>query len=103
MKIRHGFVSNSSSSSFVLYKPKMTKKQINSVKNHMEYWNEIEDSEAKFLIYTRWLKNDDMDAWEVTENDHNLTVETSMDNFNMEELFRHIGLRMDAIISKEYG
>ena len=69
----------------------------------MEYWYEIEDSEAKFRIYTRWLDDDSIDAWEVTEDDHNLAVKTSMDNFNMEELFRHISLRMDAIVSKEYG
>jgi len=55
MKIRFGFVSNSSSSSFILSKPKMTKKQIRSIINHMDVWWLIKDRDGTNLGDPLWL------------------------------------------------
>lgn len=99
MKIRFGFVSNSSSSSFILSKSKMTKKQIRSIINHMDVWWLIKDRDVKNKIYTCYERKG-WDAWTVEEKDDKLKVSTHMDNFSMHDFFKYIGLRMDAIIEE---
>ena len=46
MKIRQGFVSNSSSSSFVINKINLSEKQIEQIKNHGSYMRYNEQSDA---------------------------------------------------------
>jgi hypothetical protein len=70
MKIRSGFVSNSSSSSFVIFKDGLSCKQRDAILNHSEVVNiglawEVDDSNPDFI-----------------------TVRTDMDNFNMQEYIR---------------
>ena len=52
MKIRDGFVSNSSSTSFTVYKKDMTNEQIGKfrefIKSHPHEWNEIYDRDDRF-------------------------------------------------------
>lgn len=77
MKIRQGFVSNSSSSSFVIAKSAITAEQRDNIYNHYE------------------VADDDM--WDVSENDHFILGYTFMDNFNMLEFLIGIGIPRDAI------
>jgi len=77
MKIRHGFVSNSSSSSFVIKKELLTKLQLYAIRNHMKVAEEMIEG-----FFVR-----DQDAWTITETDKIIRGYTSMDNFDMYELF----------------
>ena len=87
MKIRSGFVSNSSSSSFILNKEHMTEEQITAV-----------------LHYHRFIDDDeDFDGWVVTEEEEYIRGYTIMDNGYMDEYFKKINLGMKAIINYEDG
>ena len=78
MKIRAGFVSNSSSSSFVLDASKLTAEQIAKIDNHSE-------EGAKLNIM--WAD----DAWGVTHVGGTILLGTTMDNFDMEYFLEAIG------------
>jgi len=82
MKIRIGFVSNSSSSSFTISKDDLTELQIALIKNHSE-------EGAKYgIAYPE-------DAWNISETDTDVEGYTSMDNFNMEGFMKRIGINTD--------
>lgn len=89
MKIRNGFVSNSSSSSFVIDKTKLNPLQILAIRDH---------------IYT--AKNIGMknvyeeDAWYVDETETTFNLETVIDNFDMSEFLEKIDAN-HAIIEKD--
>lgn len=76
MKIRNGFVSNSSSSSFLIPINALTEKQIINIQNHIE-------------VTKSWLlQNDSVDIYAEDEWDIQVTEKcvygyTFMDNFNM--------------------
>ena len=80
MKFRAGFVSNSSSSSFVLDATKLTVEQLAKVINHAE--------------------EGDNDAWRVEVKGTIVLLGTSMDNFDMDEFLEKIGVADDAIVSR---
>lgn len=77
MKIRTGFVSNSSSSSFVIDLHALSPRQIEQIQNHVKY--------AK-----AWKMDTTPDQWDIGVNDGAgvLWGETYMNNFNM-ALFLH--------------
>lgn len=77
MKIRDGFVPNSSSSSFVVAKSAITAEQRDKIYDH--------------------YKIADDDAWSISENNHFVSGYTFMDNFNMFEFLIEIGIPSDAI------
>lgn len=88
MKIRNGFVSNSSSSSFVIDKHKISGFQLGQIHNHVQV--------AKDLgVDYGWD-----DPWDVEERDHILVLSTTMDNFNMSGFLEAIGVPGDAIVDR---
>lgn len=78
MKLRLGFVSNSSSASFILDKRYMSGSQMFDV---MQYVGP--------------------DGWTITEDEDFIRGDTCMDNEDIAEFFKKIDLRMRAIVKYE--
>lgn len=80
MKIRNGFVSNSSSSSFIILLNNITSTQKDMIYNHISLATEIDEkllSEGKELIYEYY------DEWNIQEDGFSLWCSTTMDNFDL--------------------
>lgn len=87
MKVRHGFVSNSSSSSFVVRTENLTPKQVWQILNHSDC---LDDEE-------KW------DRWDVDWQDaDNILCSTSMDNFCLKSYCLDIGVPMENIKDDDY-
>ena len=86
MKIRNGFVSNSSSSSFIIDKNKITDLQKSLIYNH------IEKAESMFKIYSY-----EGDRWDIYETEDQIAGYTFMNNFNMCEFFEKIGINPEDV------
>lgn len=120
MKYRFGFVSNSSSASFVIPLNELTEKQIHLIQNHIvegykrgyysvdkffsgmwpnRYWDGTLRTFVCGLIYPfdRVLK----DQWWIEIEDNNLVGDTFMDNFEMAEYFNLVGLQDKVHYIKE--
>jgi hypothetical protein len=94
MKIRSGFISNSSSQSFVLLKYDGLKaSQVNKIKNH--------------IFFGKGLRIDgsrEEDIWNIDEDELTLKGNTWMNNFDMEKFFIEIGIDMSKVrFSEEQG
>lgn len=76
MKTRHGFVSNSSSSSFLISLDVLNPTQIDMIKNHMEYARKM-----NFIDDHNKLGEDN--KWKISCNDYKIEMYTDMDNFDM--------------------
>jgi len=91
MKTRLGFVSNSSSSSFVLNKSKLTVDQIYKIRDHFAVAKELaKDNED-------WVGTDIQDAWEIKEDEDRIALSTIMDNFDMRFFLTKIGVPENII------
>ena len=84
MKIRHDFVTNSSSSSFLIAKKHLDRDQIEAIRNH---------SKLGEKLGIHWFK----DSWFIGESNGYITGYTDMDNFNMEEFLEKIDVNMNKV------
>lgn len=79
MKIRNGFVSNSSSASFVIKLDKLTEQQIEMIKEH-DFWGKIYGIEYSD------------DRWTITVGSDEISGHTVMTNFSMIQFLDKIGV-----------
>lgn len=82
MRLRTGFVSNSSSASFTIHKEDLTEIQIELIRDHSRFARE---HFAGLIEYPG-------DAWQITEDDDVISGYTTMDNFDMEMFLALIGV-----------
>ena len=80
MKTRKGFVSNSSSSSFVIKLKHITARQLIKIQKHREFEN---------VSYN--------DEWSISIDNKHVYGSTSMDNFEMDEYLEEIGVKSKHI------
>jgi hypothetical protein len=101
MKTRNGFVSNSSSSSFVLLKEHLTPYQVHAIVNHQAVYYTFSD-EDKNKIYGGDVI-DESDVWSVRESDTALHLSVWMDNFSMNRYLDHLGVQQVAYADKYHS
>lgn len=81
MKVRRDFVTNSSSSSFVINKRHLDSDQIEAIRRHDEI------GEALGIEYSE-------ERWNIEENDTYIGGHTCMDNFDMAEFLDQIEVNL---------
>ena len=89
MKQRTGFVSNSSSASFILQLSKMSDLQIYSMLHREEVAKNLNFEETEIM---------DLADWQVAEDGEFIRGDTGMDNEAMGKFFKAIGLSNNAIV-----
>ena len=91
MKQRQGFVSNSSSSSFIIKKEGLSDLQKFAIENHLELatWLKSKLNPEKYSIY-EWLEE-----WEVYDDGEEYQCYTSMDNFPLGSFLRQFGIKIE--------
>ena len=97
MKTRSGFVSNSSSSSFVIAKSALTELQLMMIKNHIEVCKYLSVFMEKTGRIGRWFDVCEGDEWDITETEDSLSGDTTMDNFDMVMFMEQIGVPMGLV------
>lgn len=100
MKIRNGFVSNSSSSSFVVFKDALSESQKDMIINCID-WIDIfikrdEENDNVDNVKNRF-EYYDSDPWRIIEHKDYIFGETSMDNFSMYDYFDYINVDQDFV------
>jgi len=84
MKIRQGFVSNSSSSSFVVKRCCLTPAQKAVLENHVAAAELLGDDEGY---------RDCAHQWDITADNDEYFCSTHIDNFNMRQFLTDLGIR----------
>jgi hypothetical protein len=100
MKFRNGFVTNSSSSSFILSKKNLSKVQLDIIRNHLKF-HQLGIEKWEFT-HDNLTPATERDGWTLEETEDTISGHTFMDNFNMEELFINIGIEQEDYKFEEY-
>jgi hypothetical protein len=105
MKTRMGFVSNSSSASFVIGKSKLTPEQIEKIKNYKEVAYELGDYAN--IKPKEWEKDSRFGPcgkfgwidgwWQIDEKKDYIKGYTNMDNFDFHAFLLAIGVKEEDI------
>ncbi len=93
MKIRLGFVSNSSSACYVIPKKILSEEQISQIENHIEYSKE-------HFPQIPWAEKGQ--EWDIVETDEDITASTVMNNFDIYDFFIAIGIKEEDITYEVY-
>lgn len=96
MKTRNGFISNSSSSSFVIQKRDLTDIQIEQIRNHIEEGKKIVEQDPN-AFWENDCGFEAYDEWEIKESWTEIDGYTTMDNFDMETFLKKIGVPEDKV------
>lgn len=84
MKIRKDFVTNSSSSSFIISKKCLTEEQLEAIRNHSKIGERLGLECAE-------------EAWSIEENDISIWGYTWIDNFDIGKIFEIYGIPNEVI------
>ena len=84
MKVRSGFVSNSSSSSFIINKSDLDNYQLEMIKDYYSICESMVNQGTKLNFYCL------EDRWSIYETDHTIEGYTHMNNFDIGEFFEKI-------------
>ena len=122
MKLRQGFVSNSSSSSFIIDKKHLSTEQIRAIKNHLEvgkiYFKNLSalktelsdigfrfcefDNSQKYNLFDFDCGFDKYCAWDIEETDTQIKGCVTLDSFDMDPFLLLIGVKEDKVVWREY-
>lgn len=91
MKRRNDFVTNSSSSSFIIAKSALTKDQIYKIYDYKKLAASVLGEQEGLYA------NDDFSVWEINEDEDYIEGNTIMDNFDMQSYLLAIGIPDEKI------
>ena len=90
MKKRLGFVSNSSSSSFIISKKDLTADQVEAIKDIETCVRDNEDLQGEYY-------EGDSTGWHIINGENSIEGWTSMDNYNIEIFLDYVGVEPSKV------
>ena len=98
MKTRMGFVSNSSSSSFVIMLSDLNDYQIDAIENHVEISRSFSRRKLKKAnLEDSFEACGEGERWSISCYGNTIQGNTWMDNFNMRAFLKIIGVKEEVI------